>query len=288
MKEKIPAPEPGVYENVPFEEYLKWDCFSKSMTDAALKSGKHLQKYLRDGISSSSISFGSLADTMILEPENFSKEFIIQPETYPDKNGVEKPWSNKSSVCRDYAATIKRGREIVSPDQIEAVEAIKENIAASSVATHLLRGKKQVSIVYVDPDTNVTCKVRFDVLNDDGDDSLVDLKTTKDASFAAFRNSALNFNYHVQASMYQKAYELIVGDLLPFYFVVAESVDPYCVATYCMREDSIAAGAELARRAQLIYRYCMEHGYEGYADEVVDLDIPMYAITRVLDEGEAV
>ena len=54
------VPEPGIYHNVPYDEYEQWNAFRKSMIKSTLKSGKHLESFINNKKTSPSLSLAAL------------------------------------------------------------------------------------------------------------------------------------------------------------------------------------------------------------------------------------
>lgn len=283
--EKIQAPNPGIYYDVPFSEYLKWEAFSKSMIGSILKSPMHLKDKENRPLSGASIEFGNQVEDWLLEKETFWNKYVLLPNEYEDSKGNIKPFTLMSSKCRQIKENYERmGLQVVTPDKIFILEEIESKVNLNYTAKNYLSGTPQVSVVWQDEETGVICKGRYDVLNED---SIADLKTTKDASISKFRKDMMQLNYHCQAWMYQESWaKHNNGEILPFIFVVIENCSPYGIITYAIREDSLEVGKHKARQAMQVYKNCVETGiWNGYPEEVIDIDIPEYAIHKALNEG---
>ena len=290
MTERIAPPEQGVYENIPFDEYLLWDCFSKSMVKPMLRSGQHLLQYMEDGVDSKAIRIGSLVDCLVFEPELFEKQYVQAPEAFISEAkkdaGVTKPWDYRSPTCRkwrdDHEAS---GMIVVTADQYFNATKMRDNVLAHPEASQMLKdGEKQVSIVWTDPITGELCKARFDNLR--RGIAIDDLKTTNDASKSAFQRTMNNFLYHVQGAAYSDGWSHASGEpSLPFNFIAVESDAPYQVATYNLGIDSILTGRYLWNQALAEYSACRASGkWPGYSPYLEDIDIPPYAIMQDLPE----
>ena len=108
---------------------------------------------------------------------------------------------------------------------MDAALAMAAAVRSHQAAAELLRdGQAEQSFWWDDADTGLRCKCRPDWLNGA---TVIDLKTTTDASPAGFAKSCATFRYHVQASHY------LAG--LPaerFIFIAVEKVYPYAVGVY--------------------------------------------------------
>jgi hypothetical protein len=273
---------PGVYEDIPFDEYLQIPYLSKSLVSAVLKSPAHARALLENPKKSQALELGSYIDDLLLG--DISK-YVPEPEFYFDDKGNKKPFTLKSSKCREMKARWElEGKGMVKKDYIEIGEAIKKNISNNATASQLLTGKKQVTIIWDEPTTGCRLKGRIDVL---GDGFITDLKTTRDASTDAFRRSMLLFGYHIQAAMYVDGYEFLTGDLLPFNFVAVETEPPFGIKSYSIREDSLMLGRMKYRKAAEIWKQCEESGnWPGYEEGIELIDVPPYALKPLYDGEE--
>lgn len=77
-------------------------CVSRSELLLMLDCG---QMFLAGGRneSSSSLSFGSLLDCMLLTPNLFASQYVLTPKTY-ESGGEEKKWSKAAKVCKEWHA----------------------------------------------------------------------------------------------------------------------------------------------------------------------------------------
>lgn len=275
--------KPGIYEGVPFSEYLSWPCFHKSMVAPTLRSTEHLQQHIEEEKSRSKVmDFGSLVDAMLLEPDTFATDFVLTPETYINSKKQEAAWTLKSSTCRKWVEDVHaEGKTPYNKEDLDKADTIIQNIRGHKTAGDWLSGgRSQVAIVWEDPETGILCKARMDYLKQD---RIVDLKTTFDASKRTFARTLNNQLYHVQAAMYSGGWTVLnKGEVLPFGFVAAESEAPHCVATYETGEDTLLTGTNLFRAAIRRYKDFKEMGATGYSQFPEIIDVPVYAM--VLEE----
>jgi PDDEXK-like domain of unknown function (DUF3799)/HeH/LEM domain len=112
--------------------------------------------------------------------------------------------------------------------------------------------------------------------------SVLDLKSTDDASPLKFQRKAIDLGYDVQAAVYSHFAELAYGMPVDFYFLCVEKRAPYCCAVYQPSADMIAEGARKAAEAARILAYLrtMPEGsaWPSYGGgEVMRLDLPGWA-----------
>jgi exodeoxyribonuclease VIII len=119
------------------------------------------------------------------------------------------------------------------------------------------------------------CKVRPDLYTSDG--TIIDLKSTQDASEAGFRSSIRKFKYDFQACYYLEAMRALGLPAKQFIFIVVEKVAPFSVASYTLTASEIDRQKPRMQKACTIWATCMETGvWPGYPQEVVTLDLSRY------------
>jgi hypothetical protein len=288
-------PEPGIYYDIPFPEYLEIPYFSKSMVSDILRSPMAL-KYAMENPSESkeAMNFGSLLDCLLFEPVEYSSRFAVRPDTYEsEKKGVieVKPWSGNSNKCKEWLAGAQRdGLTVVSAVDVARAGTIVERIKRHKTASQWIEGKYQVSIIWKDTTTGVYCKGRMDIWQEGN--RIVDLKATNDPLPAAFSKTVNNFKYHVQAAMYSIGLHCAqTGSYpddykTPFSFIACEMEEPHDIVAYDMDSESMDCGKILFREAIDKYAACVAaDSWPGYSDYAEPLSIPMWAKNKIQLEG---
>lgn len=271
------TPEPGIYENVPFEEYLKWDCFNKSKVLPILKSVKHM---LMEKKATAPMNTGNLVETLLLEPHLFEDHYSFLPQTYTTQEGNVKPWSaNSNDRRKELQDIIDSGKIPVKVKDEEDATIIIDAIRSHRTANEMLsNGKPQVSIVWKDETTGLLCKARIDYLKEKLE--INDLKMTNDASPTEFSRTITKFGYDIQACMYQEGYFQLTGERLPFQFVVGEYNEPYCVSTFNPEGEVYEAGKNRFSAAIKKYAEYKRSGIAtGYSEFLEPINIKLWAHT---------
>lgn len=277
---------PGIYEEISREQYDSWDAFNQSGVKHILRSPKHYMHWLMNGDDGSeSKRLGSLIDCLLLTPHLFDKSYAIVPETYKDSKGVVKAFTKQSNTCKKILEQIEEsGKTPVTKADTDKAQAIAQSVLAHRSAAEIIDGsKKQVGLVWIDSDYGVLCKALLDLLSDV---AISDLKSTRDAG-PGFPKSVNNFGYHIQGAFYSDGYAALTKNVqLPYQFIAVETDEPYCVATYALEPDSILTGRHIYKKALKLYKECKEQNrWPGYSDFLEPLEIPAWAISRVLEEG---
>ena len=267
-------------------EYHALDYVSKSHLDEVSKSPFHYwDKYINpDRVviePTKQMLLGSAMHTMVLEPDLFEKEYLIEPVNAPKRpttvqRNAKKPSSQTLDAIAYWEEFDKKavGKNLISIDDYERLTIMKQRIfdhpAASTILS--LSGVAEQSYQWKDNQTGEICKSRPDFHTDDGT-LIVDLKTTSDASELGFQKSVHNFRYHVQAGFYLRS----IKEAEQFVFIAVESKPPYLVAVYNASPEMIAAGNRVADKNLATLAQCRKSGkWTGYSEEITTLDLPRF------------
>jgi len=280
--------EPGIYENMSRDDYQKIEAFHFSGIWRLLKSPAHYKYFLdHPEPPSDAMILGNLVDTLLLEPDFYEARYAVLPETYVDeKTGEIKKWNLNSGVCKKEKAALETsGKTLIKTDMLITANAMIEQIKQHVEIMRVIEeSKKQVCVVWVDTDTGVKGKGLIDLLSPEG---ITDLKKTFDASPKGFSKHINNYLYHVQGAMYSDGVTANSdGIVLPYQFITVEAEPPYCPAIYQLEENSLLTGREIYKHALKIYKDCVENNsWPGYSQFIETINIPAYAINKVLEEG---
>ena len=197
---------------------------------------------------------------------------VLEPDELLQRYGVCGPRNTKAGK-EQAAAMAAEGIEAVSEtDMVTALsmsDAVRQHPAAAALLT---TGKAEQSFWWDDQQTGLRCKCRPDWMSGS---VLVDLKTTTDASPAAFARSVATFRYHVQASHYLAG----LHGAERFVFIAVEKTAPYAVAVYELDAAAMAAGDELRQRDMRIIADCQATTeWPGYGDDCQTLSLPSWAL----------
>lgn len=250
---KVETPEPGIYEDVPFSDYLQWDAFSASRLSLLAKSPRHCQR----GFSkepSPAMQLGSLYHCGVLEPLLFADRYAIAPDYHLDAENCTQSGAPSKSTTTKYVKdrmeefrAITDGREVVPRDwYLQTLSLVKE-LTANEDSRRILNGDgpRELSILW--QENGLFCKARIDKVCYE-ERILADLKSC--ANIEAFPNSIGRFGYHRQMAHYQAGWKMLTGDTLTPWLIAVESSDPYTVQAAPLHEESLALGH--ANRAALL------------------------------------
>ncbi len=285
----IEAPEPGVYENIPFEQYLAWDAADCSL----LKKIDHSAEYAHyhqthPEPDKDAYAKGRLFHLLIGEPEKADAEFIIKPATYIAETGKdegkEKKWNGNANVCKGWFASQKAsGRTVVTADVMDECRLMAARVLAHpTLGPMIADAKVEVSVVWIDKMTGLKLKGRFDLFKAG---IVVDAKSTSGkASPEAFAADAYRYKYHLQAAMYLDAViALKLTDEVPWFtFAAVEGYAPHSICVFDVQDDIDALSYDFLHLGRIRYRallqhykWCVDHDeWPGYGEEHFDMELP--------------
>lgn len=192
---------------------------------------------------SENLALGSAVHSLILEPENFKRDFLVMPDlNLRTKEGKEE----KAKL--EYEAE-SSGKILIKDESYKKALDIVDNFKQRSVFDMFKNGVSEVS--FFSEINGIKCKARPDYfIQDKG--IILDLKTTSQENGASpdnFLKAIANFRYYIQA----KWYMLLTG-AKEFYFVVLETESPYMIGVYELDKVSLDFAEKEILRAFEIFR----------------------------------
>lgn len=269
--------QPGIHQDIKSAHYhADRTCVSKSWLDKAAKSPLHLRHYLDAPPldPTPAMVLGSLTHTRTLEPDKTFKEFAVAPKV-----------DRRTKIGKaEYAEFLKMsaGKTVVTEDQFHLASAMARSVKSHPVARGLLaNGIAESSVVWHDKMSGVLCKCRPDYRHEAGTalgTTVIDLKSTKDASAHAFAKSVANFGYHIQAAFYLDGMSAATGtEFDNFIFIPVENEPPHAVAVYAADDMMIEIGRDEYRRGLAVIAECQASGeWPGYSDGITELSLPAW------------
>lgn len=303
--------EPGHYPAITNAEYHGGPGISKSHLDVIARGDRlYWQAYRNPSRPAreekDAWTLGSATHCAILEPENFSKEFIVAPEpsedddipkrpTKPQLNAAKKTDLAKRSIdfWAEFDARVK-GRMVLSQEHYDLAWTMRDTVATHPKAGPLLKrlqankGAAEQAYYAVDPETGLLLKCKFDYK--DASPEALDVKTTRDANPVDFAKHVGDYRYHVQEAFYRKVFKLATGEELgPWTFLAIESTAPHQIGLYDLPRDIVRAAGRVAqenlRRIAdgIAMDYWPDPGYSG----VITLDLPRWEKKKLgIDSAE--
>lgn len=255
-------------------EYHASGAVTKSVLDMVHKSPAYYQWCKQNPRQQTdSMLLGSVTHKLVLEPDTFAGEFVIEPT-------CDKRTKAGKEVYKAFVDSLGDGLTAVPPDVYETAKAMADAVRAHPIAARLLMDGKAEESLFWEQD-GIKCACRPDWLRNDG--LVVDLKTTKDASPDGFQKSAYNFRYYVQAWWYIHGLKLLGIDATEFIFIAVESTAPYTVSVYAADDLFFKLGEIEAMQDFEVYKECLKSGaWYGYDKKpgIHTLSLPEWAAKK--------
>lgn len=259
-----------IYENLSQKEYRSNREFLSASDVKTLLDNPY--KYLnpQNETKSDNLTLGSVVHSLILEKENFKRDFLIMPElNLRTKEGKELKEQLELQA-------IEENKELVKNDIYAQAMEIVEAFEKTDIKKLFNKGISEASVF--GEIENVPCKCRPDFWIKEKN-LILDLKTTSNENGAnpdAFLKNIANFKYYIQASFY-----LELTKAKEFYFIVIETKSPFMVGVYKLDEVSLDFGKKEILRAFETYKNLEKYKKNIYVNSddfkiVQELTLPNY------------
>jgi len=246
------------------EQYHADPAVSASHLHAIAKSPQHYWSRFLDPQRqpvepTAAMRLGSLVHCAVLEPEELHKRYAV---CLPRNTKAGKEMALELDA---------KGIEAVTGSDMDLALAMAVSVRSHPVAAELLSvGLAEQSVWWDDAATGLRCKCRPDWINGL---TIVDLKTTTDASGDTFARSVAQYRYHVQQAHYLQSH---IADR--FIFLAVEKHFPYAVGVYELDADAVAVGEQLRQSNLQAIANCKDaQAWPGYTDQIQTLSLPRWA-----------
>ncbi|EBO9803757.1 exodeoxyribonuclease VIII [Salmonella enterica] len=250
--------QPGIYYDTPNEAYHAGPGVSKSqLDDIADTPAIYLWRKNApvDTEKTKSLDTGTAFHCRVLEPEEFSKRFIIAPE-----------FNRRTSAGKEEEKTFleecaRTGRTVLTAEEGRKIELMYQSVMALPLGQWLVEsaGYAESSVYWEDPETGILCRCRPDKIIPEFH-WIMDVKTTADIQ--RFRTAYYDYRYHVQDAFYSDGYRAQFGEIPTFVFLVASTTAEcgrYPVEIFMMGEDAKLAGQREYRRNLQTLAECLNN-----------------------------
>ncbi|EHO1103072.1 PD-(D/E)XK nuclease-like domain-containing protein, partial [Salmonella enterica] len=250
--------QPGIYYDIPNEAYHAGPGVSKSqLDDIADTPAIYLWRKNApvDTEKTKSLDTGTAFHCRVLEPEEFSKRFIIAPEF----NRRTSAGKEEEKIFLEECA--RTGRTVLTAEEGRKIELMYQSVMALPLGQWLVEsaGYAESSVYWEDPETGILCRCRPDKIIPEFH-WIMDVKTTADIQ--RFRTAYYDYRYHVQDAFYSDGYRAQFGEIPTFVFLVASTTAEcgrYPVEIFMMGEDAKLAGQREYRRNLQTLAECLNN-----------------------------
>jgi len=265
---------PGIYYDLPFDEYLAIDAVNNSSLGPIQKSMAHYKAAIEEPSEpTEAMKLGSFLHGGVLEPLVALGRYVVMPPFHdqvrrPDGSRYDNPRNTKpyKELKAEFMAA-NADKTVVDSDWYESLRGITRAMRAHPDVCRYFRDGciSEVTLVWIDPATGLLCKCRLDVLNRKHR-RIGEFKSIADAS--QFEWQIWRLNYHRQFAFYQDGLDVLTGERYEVFVVAAETTGPY----YGLRASPVDPKTLDAGRA--IYRDCLakiaecraRNEWPGYTD----------------------
>ena len=269
-------PEPGVYHDVDFGDYLAIEAASSTALRWLRKSPAHMKAYRDDPPQFEASRIGKAVHALLLDPiDEFSTRFAKGPTN-------DRRLAKWKAFERDLAKIDESERPIaLTINEWSIAHAMAFNVRTHPAAGGILDDVEmaEVTLVWRDDETGLLCKARCDGLNL-ALGAIVDLKTTKDASDHGFRRSIATYSYHIQSAFYLRGARATLDHVgWQHYAILAvEKERPFAARAFRIHDDAIALGDDEVENLLRLWRDCDERGvWPAYSTRFTEIDAPSWA-----------
>lgn len=272
---KVPV-ECGVFENTPFPVYQSWDAVNFSTLKAGLQSAAHL-KHAIDNPDS--------PDTPETRIGHAMHCLVWQPGEYADRYFECDDISFATKEGKAHKADAEASKKIVLRyDEHTEARKLAAAVLADKSTALLIQAcdKREVAIVWDDPETGIRRKALIDGLHTDTAMAyLVDLKSTRSAKPDAFSRAIFDYGYHIQMESYKSGVLHGYGLAAPAMLMAVEKEEPRLVCVFELDADAAEIGAREERRLLNMLKRCRDTGeWPGYGTDVQRIGLPAWAVRQ--------
>jgi hypothetical protein len=268
------TPAPGIYHDVPFEEYCAWDAINNSSLGPALKSPRHYKHGLDNPrADTDAFRFGRLCHADRLEPAAVLDRYVVMLDLSKDIKTADGKPARSPKATAEYKQRVATWEEqqteadceVITRQRFDEFKGVLDSLNGNKLAREWFGtdGPAELSILWKDPITQLVCKIRIDKVTTPT--QLTDLKSTRDAH--NFGKSIADYGYYRQAAFYLDGYRLATGHDAAFCLVAVENVAPFGVRSAPLHPAAVAAQRTEYRLAMKRIAEARANGqWKGYDD----------------------
>lgn len=253
MDDKITIKD-GIYPDVPFGEYLRWDRMSKSVLGFGRKSMFTLKAKV-DGVipdkRTDALDFGTVFDCKLLTPKLFSDAYTVAETCCAIKKNLEQcknngtvrydgQWNCGVHKPDDVELDVINALSQADWDKVDAMYAVV--MSHPIVQVFRSDGGCQTSMAWTDPGSGIKMRGRLDKLVTAKRPLIVDVKTCASLDIHDLSRDFIKYGYHIQNAAYRDGMKIHTGIEHDMIFVYAEKEPPYEVAVFRPDTDTINLG----------------------------------------------
>lgn len=256
---------PQGLSHIPAHQYHADSAVSNSMLSSMAKSPAHCYAlHLAPGRPTvgptPAMAAGTLAHTMILEPETFAHRYVTKPADL----------SLATKEGKAFKASVPEGMELISEDQRDTAQLQRAAVMADpKLASMLASGHAELSAFWTDKATGLRCRCRPDWLQFTGPNRVrvLDIKTIGDITLESVSRSIAAYGYHRQQAHYVAGLEACGLVVEEFVFGFVTNAYPFLALPYVLDDETVAQGSEEVGELLARYAHCHRTNHWPIAGE---------------------
>lgn len=267
----IPLDKGIVLPDLQETEYRAYPALSQSLLKEFARSPRHYAQALAEPREATpALIFGQAFHAMMATlNEEGAKPYAVMPKV---DGRTKEGKAVKEQFMADNAGAI-----IVSEDEASRLAGMRQSATKHPEIVRMLDECHSNELSLFAYQGGVLCKSRFDMLSGN---TIVDWKTTEDASQKAVAYAIRDFRYDLQNAFYEEMARLCKVEVHRFVFVFFEKKPPYGIALYSISARSLEKASN--ERAKLIadFRDCVSVNKESpwqdwpcYGNDIVELEV---------------
>ena len=233
--------KPGIYEDIPYEEYAEIPAFRSHDLTAVIKC-PYSWKHQKAMVQTPALLEGRVQHTVFLELHKFDDEFVIQPK-------IDRRTKVGKEEYEDFMATVGE-RTAITQDMfdtcIERRDVVKDYVPKAV-------DRAELTLVFEWHGHPFKCRLDWY-----DNERVWDLKTCRDASPRGFRGAINSFNYHMQAALYVEGCRASGLRADGFNFLAQEKAHPYPFGVYTLSDEALEYARARNEQALELLLKCKE------------------------------
>lgn len=270
----------GIHENIMPEIYQADPAISRSDLGLIGKAPAFYQwrKAQKDDEASKAQELGYAFHTACLEPKLFDTRHVLSK--------FEKFQTNEAKAWRD--ETEANGQTILKPDDRNKILGMGISVRQHPRYGDIMRNARiELTLVAKHEATGLIRKARPDAVP--SGNSLVDYKSTKDASPEGFGKEVWNYEYGEQAAYYLDVWNALnERKKTEFLIFACENEPPYMCAVYSVPHELIEYCRKINNARLYTLASCIKtNSWPSYPTEISDFALPRWAEKELMDAERA-
>jgi len=260
------------------KEYFEKDAVSATLLKAVIKqSPVHAEERMKSFVPTANMKLGTAFHATVLEGEQWEELIAVSPMVDRRTKAGKEMYAKFLETAGD--------KTVITYDQADVMQKMHESFLAHPEVQRLLEQCYATEFQTFFEFEGVECKAMIDMCDNEG--TIVDIKTTQDASPEAFMRQSANLLYHMQLAWYANAMNLKWNEV-DAYIIAVENTAPHGVAVYQFSQSALLNGWELCKHAMKLWKehkmnLALGDGTFPYSDGVLELELPVWA-TNSMEE----